>query len=201
MPRAFLSERYPAPMAEMVSTNQFKNGMHIDVDGTTYRIVEFQHVKPGKGGAFVRTKLKNFDNGSVVDRTFRAGEKFQRILTSVADMQFLYDDGTDVVMMDTETYEQVALKRAMCEDDLRWLKEGDTVQLLSVDDKPSSLQLPSSVELAVTATEPGVKGDTVSNVMKAATLETGAVVQVPLFVNEGDRVKVDTREGKYISRA
>jgi elongation factor P len=136
-----------------------------------------------------------------VDRTFRAGEKFQRILTSVADMQFLYDDGTDVVMMDTETYEQVALKRAMCEDDLRWLKEGDTVQLLSVDDKPSSLQLPSSVELAVTATEPGVKGDTVSNVMKAATLETGAVVQVPLFVNEGDRVKVDTREGKYISRA
>ena len=149
----------------------------------------------------MRTKLKNFDNGSVVDRTFRAGEKFQRILTSVADMQFLYDDGTDVVMMDTETYEQVALKRAMCEDDLRWLKEGDTVQLLSVDDKPSSLQLPSSVELAVTATEPGVKGDTVSNVMKAATLETGAVVQVPLFVNEGDRVKVDTREGKYISRA
>ncbi len=198
LPRA---DRYPAPMAEMVSTNQFKNGMHIDVDGTTYRIVEFQHVKPGKGGAFVRTKLKNFDNGSVVDRTFRAGEKFQRILTSVADMQFLYDDGTDVVMMDTETYEQVALKRAMCEDDLRWLKEGDTVQLLSVDDKPSSLQLPSSVELAVTATEPGVKGDTVSNVMKAATLETGAVVQVPLFVNEGDRVKVDTREGKYISRA
>jgi elongation factor P len=188
-------------MAEMVSTNQFKNGMHIDVDGTTYRIVEFQHVKPGKGGAFVRTKLKNFDNGSVVDRTFRAGEKFQRILTSVADMQFLYDDGTDVVMMDTETYEQVALKRAMCESDLRWLKEGDTVQLLSVDDKPASLQLPSSVELAVTATEPGVKGDTVSNVMKAATLETGAVVQVPLFVNEGDRVKVDTREGKYISRA
>ena len=188
-------------MAEMVSTNQFKNGMHIDVDGTTYRIVEFQHVKPGKGGAFVRTKLKNFDNGSVVDRTFRAGEKFPRVLTSVADMQFLYDDGTDVVMMNTETYEQVALKRSMCEEDLRWLKEGDTVQLLSVDDKPSSLQLPSSVELAVTATEPGVKGDTVSNVMKAATLETGAVVQVPLFVNEGDRVKVDTREGKYISRA
>ena len=130
-------------MAEMVSTNQFKNGMHIDVDGTTYRIVEFQHVKPGKGGAFVRTKLKNFDNGSVVDRTFRAGEKFPRILTSVADMQFLYDDGTDVVMMNTETYEQVALKRSMCEEDLRWLKEGDTVQLLSVDDNPAALQLPA----------------------------------------------------------
>jgi elongation factor P len=195
------AERYPARMAEMVSTNQFKNGMHIDVDGTTYRIVEFQHVKPGKGGAFVRTKLKNFDNGSVVDRTFRAGEKFQRILTSVADMQFLYDDGTDVVMMDTETYEQVTLKRSMCEEDLRWLKEGDTVQLLSVDDNPASLQLPASVELSVTATEPGVKGDTVSNVMKPATLETGAVVQVPLFVNEGDRIRVDTREAKYISRA
>ncbi len=188
-------------MAEMVSTNQFKNGMHIDVDGTTYRIVEFQHVKPGKGGAFVRTKLKNFDNGSVVDRTFRAGEKFPRVLTSVADMQFLYDDGTDVVMMNTETYEQVALKRSMCEEDLRWLKEGDTVQLLSVDDNPASLQLPDSVELVVTATEPGVKGDTVSNVMKAATLETGATVQVPLFVNEGDTIKVDTREGRYMSRA
>ena len=188
-------------MAEMVSTNQFNNGMHIDVDGTTYRIVEFQHVKPGKGGAFVRTKLKNFDNGSVVDRTFRAGEKFPRVLTSVADMQFLYDDGTDVVMMNTETYEQVALKRSMCEEDLRWLKEGDTVQLLSVDDNPASLQLPASVELVVTATEPGVKGDTVSNVMKAATLETGATVQVPLFVNEGDTIKVDTREGRYMSRA
>ena len=185
----------------MATSNDLKNGLVLNIDGQLWTVIEFQHVKPGKGGAFVRTKLKNFDNGSVVDRTFRAGEKFQRILTSVADMQFLYDDGTDVVMMDTETYEQVALKRAMCEDDLRWLKEGDTVQLLSVDDKPSSLQLPSSVELAVTATEPGVKGDTVSNVMKAATLETGAVVQVPLFVNEGDRVKVDTREGKYISRA
>ena len=146
-------------------------------------------------------KLKNFDNGSVVDRTFRAGEKFPRVLTSVADMQFLYDDGTDVVMMNTETYEQVALKRSMCEEDLRWLKEGDTVQLLSVDDNPASLQLPASVELSVTATEPGVKGDTVSNVMKPATLETGAVVQVPLFVNEGDRIRVDTREAKYISRA
>ena len=116
-------------------------------------------------------------------------------------MQFLYDDGTEVVMMDTETFEQIALSRAVCADDLQWLKEGDTVQLLSVDDNPASLQLPALVELVVTATEPGVKGDTVSNVMKAATLETGATVQVPLFVNEGDRIKVDTREAKYISRA
>jgi elongation factor P len=116
-------------------------------------------------------------------------------------MQFLYDDGTEVVMMDTETFEQVSLSRAVCADDLQWLKEGDTVQLLSVDDNPASLQLPASVELVVTATEPGVKGDTVSNVMKAATLETGATVQVPLFVNEGDTIKVDTREGRYMSRA
>jgi len=188
-------------MAEQVSTNQFKNGMHIDVDGTIYRIVEFQHVKPGKGGAFVRTKLKAFDSGAVVDRTFRAGEKFPRILTSVQDVQFLYDDGNEVVMMDTESYEQFSLSRAICADDLRWIKEGDTVQLLSVDDRPAALQLPASVELEVTATEPGVKGDTVSNVTKPATLETGAVVQVPLFVNEGDRVKVDTREARYISRA
>ena len=188
-------------MAEQVSTNQFKNGMHIDVDGTIYRIVEFQHVKPGKGGAFVRTKLKAFETGAVVDRTFRAGEKFPRILTSVADMQFLYDDGTEVVMMDTETYEQMSLPRSICADDLRWIKEGDTVQLLSVDDRPASLQLPASVELSVAATEPGIKGDTVSNVTKPATLETGAVVQVPLFVNDGDVVKVDTREGTYISRA
>ena len=188
-------------MAEHVSTNQFKNGMHIDVDGTTYRIDEFQHVKPGKGGAFVRTKLKAFENGAVVDRTFRAGEKFLRILTSVADMQFLYDDGSDIVMMNIETYEQVTLPRSICESELQWIREGDTVQVLSVDDKPAMFQLPVSVELTITATEPGVKGDTVSNVMKPATLETGATVQVPLFVNEGDVIKIDTREGRYISRA
>ena len=184
-----------------ITTNDLKNGITLEIDGALFTVVEFQHVKPGKGGAFVRTKLKAFETGAVVDRTFRAGEKFPRILTSVADMQFLYDDGTEVVMMDTETYEQVSLPRSICADDLRWIKEGDTVQLLSVDDRPASLQLPASVELAVVATEPGIKGDTVSNVTKPATLETGAVVQVPLFVNEGDTVKVDTREGTYISRA
>ena len=184
-----------------ISSNELKNGWVLDVDGELVSVVSFQHVKPGKGGAFVRTKLKNFATGAVVDRTFRAGEKFPRILTSVADMQFLYDDGSDVVFMDTETYEQVALKRGMCEDELRFMKEGDTVQVLSVDGEPAALQLPASVELAVAATEPGVKGDTVSNVTKPATLETGAVVQVPLFVNEGDVIKVDTREAKYISRA
>ncbi len=199
-PAAERSDTLPR-MAEQVSTNQFKNGMHIDVDGTIYRIVEFQHVKPGKGGAFVRTKLKAFDTGAVVDKTFRAGEKFLRILTSVQDVQFLYDDGNDVVLMDTESYEQISIGRSICEEELQWIREGDTVQLLSVDDRPASLQLPASVELEVTATEPGVKGDTVSNVTKPATVETGAVVQVPLFVNEGDRIKVDTREGRYISRA
>ena len=188
-------------MAEHVSTNEFRNGMHIRVDGPVFRIVEFQHVKPGKGGAFVRTKLKNFESGAVIDRTFRAGEKFERIQTSVADMQFLYEDGDDVVLMDVETYEQIHLPRARVADELAWIKEGDTVQVLSLDGSPASFQLPASVDLEVAETEPGVKGDTVNNVLKPATLETGAVVQVPLFVNAGDRVKVDTREGKYISRA
>ncbi len=188
-------------MAETVSTNQFKNGMHIQIDDAVFRIVEFQHVKPGKGGAFVRTKLKNFATGAVIDRTFRAGEKFPRILTAVEDVQFLYDDGTDVVLMNTATYDQVHLPRAAAEDELQYLKEGDTVQLVTVDERPAGLQLPASVELEVVEAEPGVRGDTVSNVTKVARLETGARVQVPMFVNVGDRVKVDTREGRYISRA
>lgn len=188
-------------MAETVSTNQFKNGMHIDVDGTVFKIVEFQHVKPGKGGAFVRTKLKAFETGAVLDRTFRAGEKFTRILTTVEDVQYLYDDGQNVVLMNTDTYEQIPLPRSTCADDLLYLREGDTVQLLFVDGAPAALQLPASVELAVAETEPGIRGDTVTNTTKSATLETGAVVQVPLFLNVGDRVKVDTRDGRYISRA
>ena len=188
-------------MAETVSTNQFKNGMHIQIDDVVFRIVEFQHVKPGKGGAFVRTKLKNFATGAVIDRTFRAGEKFPRILTSVDDVQFLYEDGADVVLMNTETYDQIHLPRTAAEEELQYLKEGDTVQLVSVDDKPAGLQLPASVELEVVEAEPGVRGDTVSNVTKVAKLETGARVMVPMFVNVGDRVRVDTREGRYISRA
>ncbi len=184
-----------------VSTNQFKNGMHIGIDGTVWRIVEFQHVKPGKGGAFVRTKLKALDSGKVVDRTFRAGESVARIITSTSDMQYLYADGANVVLMDTENYEQVQLPQDSLADELRYLREGDVVQLLTVDGRPTSLQLPAAVELQVTTTEPGVKGDTVSNVTKPATVETGAVVQVPLFVNEGDRIKVDTRDGRYLSRA
>ena len=188
-------------MAETVNTNQFKNGMHIQLDGDVWRIVEFQHVKPGKGGAFVRTKLKALDSGAVVDRTFRAGEKFPRIRTETKNMQYLYDAGDEIVFMDESTYEQTSLPRSTVEDALAFMQPSGTVQMLVVNGSPSGIQLPASVELAVTETEPGIKGDTVSNVTKPATLETGAVVQVPLFVNTGDRIKVDPRERRYISRA
>jgi elongation factor P len=188
-------------VAETVNTNQFKNGMHIELDGQPWRIVEFQHVKPGKGGAFVRTKLKGLDSGAVVERTFRAGEKFSRVHTETKNVQYLYDDGSDVHFMDSDTYEQFAVPHSELEDELPFMQPNATVQVLVVDGKPSTVQLPASVELAVVDTEPGVKGDTVSNVTKPATLETGAVVQVPLFVNVGDRIKVDTREARYISRA
>ena len=188
-------------MAEQVNTNQFKNGMHIEVDGSVWRIVEFQHVKPGKGGAFVRTKLKALDTGAVVDRTFRAGEKFLRIRTETKNMQYLYDAGDEVVFMDEDTYEQTPLPRSTVEDALEFMQPSSSIQMLVVNGRPSGVQLPASVELAVTETEPGVKGATFSNVTKPATLETGAVVQVPLFVNTGDRIKVDPRERRYISRA
>jgi elongation factor P len=175
--------------------------MHIELDGGVWRIVEFQHVKPGKGGAFVRTKLKALESGAVVDRTFRAGEKFLRIRTETKNMQYLYDAGDEVVFMDEDTYEQTSLPRPSVEDALAFMQPSSSVQMLVVNGQPSGVQLPASVELAVTETEPGVKGDTVSNVTKPATLETGAVVQVPLFVNTGDRIKVDPRERRYISRA
>ena len=184
-----------------VSTNDLKNGMTLDLDGTLFQVIEFQHVKPGKGGAFVRTKLKALDSGAVVDRTFRAGEKFSRIRTETKNMQYLYDTGDEVVFMDEETYEQTSLPRTTVEDALAFMQPSSSVQMLVVNGQPSGVQLPASVELAVTETEPGVKGDTVSNVTKPATLETGAVVQVPLFVNTGDRIKVDPREKRYISRA
>jgi elongation factor P len=188
-------------VADTVSTNQFKNGMHIELDGGVWRIVEFQHVKPGKGGAFVRTKVKNADTGAVVDRTFRAGEKFPRVFTETKNVQYLYDDGGEVHFMDEETFEQFSLPHAELEDALPYMLPSTSVQILVVGGKPSGVQLSASVELAVVETEPGVKGDTVSNVTKPATLETGAVVQVPLFVNTGERIKVDPREGRYISRA
>jgi elongation factor P len=188
-------------MADVVSTNQFKNGMHIELDGGVWRIVEFQHVKPGKGGAFVRTKVKSVDTGAVVDRTFRAGEKFPRVHTEVKSVQYLYDSGDDVVFMDEENYEQITLPRASVAEALDFVAPSSSVQLLTVGGRPAGVQMPGSVELKVTETEPGVKGDTVSNVTKPAKLETGAVVQVPLFVNRGDKIKVDPRDRRYISRA
>ena len=188
-------------MAEVVSTNQFKNGMHIDVEGTVFRIVEFQHVKPGKGGAFVRTKLKSLNSGSVVDKTFRAGEKFPRVRTEQKNMQYLYDSGDEVVFMDEETFDQLSLPHADLEDELPFMQPSSSVQVMFVGGNAMGVDLPASVVLEVTETEPGVKGDTVSNVTKPATLETGAVVQVPLFVNVGDKIKVDPRDRRYISRA
>ena len=184
-----------------ITTNDLKTGMHLEVEGNLVQVVDFQHVKPGKGHAFVRTTLKNARNGAVVDKTFRAGEKFQRMHTEVKNAQYLYDSGDDVVFMEDDTYEQFSLPRKTVGEDLQFIPPSSAVQVLTVDGRPSGLQLPSSVELAVEATEPGVKGDTVSNVTKPATLETGAVIQVPLFVGTGDRIKVDPREGRYISRA
>jgi elongation factor P len=188
-------------MAEIINTNQFKNGMHIEVDGQVWRIVEFQHVKPGKGGAFVRTKLKNLESGAVVDRTFRAGEKMPRIHTETKNVQYLYDSGDEVVFMDEETYEQIQLPRSVVEEAMDFLLPSASVQMMTVDGKPAGIQLPAAVELTITQTEPGVRGDTVSNVTKPATLETGTVVQVPLFVNEGEKIKVSTSDRRYISRA
>ena len=188
-------------MADMVDTNSFKNGMHIELDGKVWRILEFQHVKPGKGGAFVRTKLRSLGAGAVVDKTFRAGEKFARVRTEQKNMQYLYDSGDEVVFMDESTYEQLALPHADLEDELPFMQASSSVQVMFVGGNPSGVDLPASVVLEVTDTEPGVKGDTVSNVTKPATLETGAVVQVPLFVNVGDKIKLDPREKRYISRA
>ena len=189
-------------MAEQVNTNQFKNGMHIELDGSPWRIVEFQHVKPGKGGAFVRTKLRRAQDGNVIDKTFRAGEKFRAVRTEVRKMQFLYGDGTDAHFMDTSSYEQLAIPEGVVGDALRWIKPNDEIDVLHIDEQPSGLQLPASVELEVTETEPGLRGDTASGGGdKPATLETGATVRVPLFVNVGDRVKVQTETGAYISRA
>jgi elongation factor P len=186
----------------MLSTNQFKNGNHIEVDGTVYKIVEFQHVKPGKGGAFVRTKLRRASDGNVIDKTFRAGEKFRAVRTEARKMQFLYADGTDAHFMDAESYEQIAVPQASVAEALRWTKANDTVDVLFIDGVPGDLQLPSSVELEVTETEPGLRGDTASGGGdKPATLETGATIRVPLFVNIGDRVKVQTASGDYMSRA
>jgi elongation factor P len=194
--------RVALPFPTVISTNQFKNGTHIEVDGTVFKIVEFQHVKPGKGGAFVRTKLKRTTDGAVIDKTFRAGEKFRPIRTENRKMQFLYSDGSDAHLMDLETYEQITVPEKSVSEALQWIVPNESVDVLYVDEEPADLQVPSAVELAVTETEPGVRGDTASGGGdKPAVLESGVTVRVPLFVNIGDRVRVDTRSGEYVSRA
>ena len=186
----------------MISTNQFKNGTHIEVDGTIFKIVEFQHVKPGKGGAFVRSKLKRTSDGAVIDKTFKAGEKFRPVRTETKKMQYLYESGDMAVFMDNQSYEQLEIPKDVAGEALKWMPPNSEVDLLLVDERPSDVQVPSAVELAVAETQPGVKGDTASGGgNKPATLETGAVVQVPLFINEGEKVRVDTRSGEYVSRA
>lgn len=186
----------------MISTNQFKNGNHIDVEGTIYKIVEFQHVKPGKGGAFVRTKLKRSSDGNVIDKTFRAGEKFRAVRTEVRKLQYLYNDGSDAHFMDNESFDQLSAPFATLEEPLGFVKANTEVEALYIDGEFSDIQLPASVVLEISETEPGVRGDTVSGGgNKPATLETGKIVQVPLFLNTGDAVKVDTRSGDYMSRA
>ena len=186
----------------MISTNQFKNGSHVEIDGSVYKILEFQHVKPGKGGAFVRTKLRKIDDGSVQDKTFRAGEKFRPVHTESRKMQYLYDSGGAAVFMDSRDYEQIEIPLEVVGDAMRWMLANDEVDVLFVDEQASDVQVPSAIEMKVTQTEPGVKGDTASGGgNKPATLESGVVVQVPLFIEEGEAIRVDTRNGEYVSRA
>ena len=184
----------------MADTSDFRNGLIIKLDGILYSIVEFQHVKPGKGGAFVRTKLKRIPEGSVVDKTFRAGERVEEVRVERQTFQYLYSADDLYYMMNTETYEQIPLSRSLLEDALPYLKEGTNVTVMMNGDNPLAVEPPLFVELAVTETEPGVRGDTAQGGTKNATLETGAVVSVPLFIEVGDVLKVDTRTGRYIER-
>jgi elongation factor P len=183
-----------------VTTNNLKNGMCIMYDGKMWIIVEFQHVKPGKGGAFVRTKLKELKSGRVVDVTFRAGEKLEDVRVETKRMQYLYNDGAAFHFMDADSYEQFELAGEFIGDAAQWLSENDDVQIMYAGGEMMGVEPPMFVELEVTETEPGFKGDTVQGGTKSATLSTGAVVQVPMFVEIGDRLKVDTRDGRYITR-
>jgi elongation factor P len=183
-----------------VSTNDLKNGMTLELDGTLFQVIEFQHVKPGKGGAFVRTKLRNVRTGAVVERTFNAGVKVGLAIVDRREMQFLYRDGDGFVFMDTESYEQVNVPAGIVGDMARYLSEGAMATVALHQGNSISVELPASAALKVTQTQAAVRGDTRTNVMKPATLETGYVVQVPLFIEEGERIKVDTRTGNYIER-
>ncbi len=185
----------------MISSNEFKTGVTIEVDGDVYTIVEFQHVKPGKGAAFVRTKLKNIKNGGVVERKFNAGEKVPKAHVERREMQYLYKDGEHFVVMDNENYEQLSLTEGQIGDGVKWLKENMNLGVLFFGTSVIGVDIPNIVQLTVTATEPGVKCDTATGGSKPATVETGAIVQVPFFVNEGDVLIIDTRTGNYVQRA
>lgn len=185
----------------MVSTNNLKNGMTLKLDGELWRVEYFQHVKPGKGGAFVRTTLKGVQSGKTVDRTFRAGEDVEQAILERRSLQYLYREGEHLVFMDTEHFEQTEVPATALGDADNWIKEGDTIELVFHEDEVVDVNLPAAVTLTVTETEPGMQGDRVSGATKPATLETGARVQVPLFIEEGEAIKVDTRSGEYLSRA
>ena len=184
-----------------ITTNDLKNGIALDLDDGLFEVVEFQHVKPGKGGAFVRTTIKNLRTGAVVERTFRAGEKVERAMIDKSEMQFLYRDGSDYVFMDNSTFDQLNVSEASLGTASNFLVESASAILKMYGDEIVGVELPASVELAISETEPGIQGDRVSGARKPATLETGLVVQVPLFVGPGDRVKVDTRTSEYLTRA
>ena len=185
----------------MISVNDFKNGLTITVDGELWRVVEFQHVKPGKGSAFVSSKLKNLRNGAVQEKTFRAGEKVEQAQIDRKKMQYLYADGNNYVFMDTDTYEQLELPGESLTEELKYLKENMVVSVIMYGSETLGVELPNTVDLTVAETEPGIKGDTASGGSKPATMETGVVVQVPFFVNEGDVLTINTTDGTYISRA
>ena len=184
----------------MISAGDFKNGITVEIDGNIYQILEFQHVKPGKGAAFVRTKLKNIISGGAVERTFRPTEKFPKAHIDRKDMQYLYNDGDLYYFMDPETYDQIPISSAAIGDSLKFVKENEMVKLCSHNGNVFSIEPPITVELQITESEPGVKGDTATGATKPCTVETGAQVSVPLFVNEGDTIKIDTRTGEYLSR-
>jgi len=184
----------------MISTNDFRTGLTIEVEGDIYTVVEFQHVKPGKGSAFVRSKLKNIKTGAVIERTFRAGEKLPRARLERREMQYLYNDGGAFIFMDTESYDQISLSKEQLNDATKYLKENMSLGVMMYHEEIIGVDLPHAVELEVVETEPGIKGDTASGGGKPAKLETGAMVQVPFFINIGDIVRVDTRSGDYIER-
>ena len=184
-----------------ISTKDLKNGMSLNLDDGLFTVIEFQHVKPGKGGAFVRTKLRNTRTGAVIERTFRADEKLDQAIIDKRDTQFLYRDGDDYVFMDTTTFDQTTVSPATLGEAALYLKVGDGANLQTYNEEIVGIELPASVELTVTETEPGVQGDRVSGARKPATVETGLVIQVPLFVEEGEVIKVDTRSGEYLTRA